>query len=66
MSFGVRQLNRTNATKVVEVSGNLIIGSAGGEWVVFNEQICLSDVGCGDVVAEKQDDSRRLDFDILA
>ena len=54
MCLGVGELDSANASEVVEVAADLVVGGCAGELCLCNEQIGLCDVCCRDVVAEQE------------
>lgn len=66
MCLGVGELDGTNASKVVEVAADLVVGGCAGELCLCNEEVGLCDIGGRDVVAEKEDRDRGLGVGILS
>ena len=53
--MGVGELDGTDATQVVEVAADLVVGGCAGELCLCNEEIGLCDIRGRDVVAEQED-----------
>ena len=62
----VRELDGTNAAKIVQEARDLVVGSIFGKLCVGDQKIGLGDVGCEQVVSKQEDDDRSLSVDILA
>ena len=65
MSLGVGELNGADASKVVKVAADLVIGGCAGELCLRNKQVGLCDVCCRDVVAEQEHSDGSLGVCIL-
>ena len=53
MGLGVGQLDGADAAEVVEVAADLVVGCGGRELRLRDQEICLGDVGCANVVSEE-------------
>jgi hypothetical protein len=63
--LGVGELDSTDATQVVQVAADLIVGGGAWELCLCNEEIGLCDVRGRDVVAEQEYSDRGLGVSIL-
>jgi hypothetical protein len=59
-------LNCANASEVVEVAADLVVGGACWECGLVDQKIGLVDIGGRDVVAEEKDDNGGLGVVVLA
>lgn len=68
MGVGLRvgELDGADATKIIEVAGNVCVGGSERERIVCDEKVGLGDVGCGYVVAEEVYDGGGLSLGVFA
>lgn len=66
MRFRVAQLDGTNATEVVQETGNLVVGGILGELGMRDKEVGLADMGHEQVVSQKQDNNRCLGIGVLS
>ena len=59
-------MNGANASKVVEVAADLVVGSIWRECCLIDQKVGLVDIGGRDIVAKKKDDNGGLGVVILA
>jgi hypothetical protein len=66
VGFGILELDGADATEIVEITRDLVVGRVWREFGVRNKEVGLGDVGSREIVAKKQVGDGCLDIDVLA